>query len=135
MRNEDDGDSEMSVSEVLFCQFLADHYLPPLVADHLGDLVILDSKIAKLLKCKCTKTTQIVKGALAPTYTKVVIGRCRSGPFSLAIDESNDRNEEEHLAVLVRLFQGNWFKSRILDIPVLCLCVCETVCGGVCEYV
>ncbi len=61
----------------------------------------------------------VVKGCLAPSYTDPVIQRCRTQPFSLMIDESNDRNSKKRLVILARLFEGDCSKTRILDLPQL----------------
>ena len=108
-------------SEVLFCQFVAEHNLPAAIADHFTDLVrrmFPDSEAAASFMCKRTKTMQVIKGSLAPAFTKPVIERCKTGPFSLMIDQSNDKNEAKRLAILVRIFEeGNSAKTRILDMP------------------
>ena len=67
-------------------------------------------------QCKRTKTTHVIQGSLAPAFTKPVTERCKTGPFSLTTDESNDKNEAKCLAILVRVFderetvqkQGFW---------------------------
>ena len=92
-------------AEVLFANFVAEHNLPALLADHFTDLARLmfpDSDIAKRFRCKRTKTTQIVKRCLAPAATTPVVERCRAGPFSLMVDESTDRKTDKRLVVLVR---------------------------------
>ena len=51
-------------AETLFCQFLAEHNLTFLLANHFSDLVKMmfpGSLIAEKFKCKRTKSTQIVK--------------------------------------------------------------------------
>ena len=108
-------------SEVLFCQFVAEHNLPAAIADHFTYLVhrmFPDSEAAASFTFKHAKTSQVIKGSLAPAFTKPVIERCKTGPFSLMIDESNDKNEAKRLAILVRVFEeGNSAKTRILDMP------------------
>ena len=102
-------------------QFVAEHNLPAALADHFTDLVrqtFPDSKAAVSLTCQCTNKTQVVQGSLAPAFTKPVTERCQTRPFSLTIDESNDRNEAKHLAILVCVFkEGNGAKTSILDMP------------------
>ena len=63
---------------------------------------------------------QVIKSCLAPEATKPVLDRCRSGPFSIMIDESNDRKGDKRLAVLVRCFEekAGCAKTRILDMPI-----------------
>ena len=80
--------------------------------------MFLDCEAAASLTCKRTKTMQVIKGSLAPAFTKPVIERCKTGPFSLMIDESNDKTEAKCLAILVHIFEeGNSAKTRILDMP------------------
>lgn len=109
-------------SEVMVCNFIAQHNLPLSVADHMCELLpklCPDSQIAKKIACKRTKTTQIVKACLAQEATEKVIEHCKHRPFSLMIDESNDRRTEKRLAILVRLFTASeGTKTRLLDMPV-----------------
>ena len=54
-----------------------------------------DSKIAKELKCARTKSTAVVKSAIAPVTNKMMISKANSSPaFSLLMDESTDRKRE-----------------------------------------
>ncbi|KAK2157424.1 hypothetical protein NP493_1878g00021 [Ridgeia piscesae] len=62
--------------------------------------------ITKSFKCRRTKMTMIVKRCLAVEATNPVIARCKSGPFSVMIDESTDRNTDKRLAVLVWYFDN-----------------------------
>ncbi|KAK2179183.1 hypothetical protein NP493_505g03034 [Ridgeia piscesae] len=59
-----------------------------------------------------------VKGCLAVEATNPVIARCKSGPFSVMIDESTDRNTDKRPAVLVRYFDNASGHIRLLDMPV-----------------
>ena len=59
-------------AETLFSNFIAEHNLPFAVANHFTRLckdMFPDSKIAQFF-CGKTKTTQIVKRAIAPTLNK-----------------------------------------------------------------
>ena len=62
----------------------------------------------------------IVKRCLAEEGTAPVIKQCRTGPFSVMIDESTDRNTDKRLAVLVRYFdpKERQAHTRLLDTPV-----------------
>ena len=53
-----------------------------------------DSEIAKKFSCARTKTIANVKKALAPHFTQRVIESMSSGPFSLLMDESNDKTDK-----------------------------------------
>ena len=59
-------------SEVLFCQFVAEHNLPAAIADHFTYLVhrmFPDSEAAASFTFKHAKTSQVIKGSLAPAFT------------------------------------------------------------------
>ena len=112
-----------TAAEIMFCYFVAEHNLPAAIADHFCGLVpkmFPDSAIAKQMRCGRTKTTMIVKRCLATEATSPVIARCCSGPYSIIIDESTDRNTDKRLAVLVRYFDTETARSctRLLDMPV-----------------
>ncbi|KAL5014988.1 hypothetical protein ScPMuIL_009258 [Solemya velum] len=76
-----------------------------------------DSKIAQKFGSSRTKTTQIVKRAVASELHAEVVEKCRTSPFSLSIDESNDKNCEKNLAILVRYFNEQ-STTRFLAMPV-----------------
>ena len=63
-------------SEALWAMFVAKHNLPFLASDHANKLfpkMFPDSELAKQFSCGRTKTTAIVKEALAPHFlTKVM---------------------------------------------------------------
>ena len=110
-------------AEIMFSYFVAEHNLPAAIADHFTDLaqrLFPDSEVAKKFRCKRTKTTQIVKRCLASESTKPVIERCKTGPFSIMIDESTDRNSDKRLAVLVRFYDVGTSRAhtRMLNMPV-----------------
>ena len=110
-------------AEVMFSYFVAEHNLPAAIADQFTDLaprLFPDSEVAKKFRCKRTKTTQIVKRCLATEGTKPVIERCKTGSFSIMIDESTDRNSDKRLVVLVRFFDVGTSRvhTRMLNMPV-----------------
>ena len=112
-----------TAAEFMFCYFVEEHNLPAAIADHFCGLVpkmFPDSAIAKQMRCGRTKTTMIVKRCLATEATSPVIARCRSGPYSIMIDESTDHNTDKRLTVLVRYFDTETARSctRLLDMPV-----------------
>ena len=60
-------------SEALWAMFVAKHNLPFLASDHANKLfpkMFPDSELAKQVSCGCTKTTAIVREALAPHLAK-----------------------------------------------------------------
>ncbi|XP_052072307.1 uncharacterized protein LOC127710472 [Mytilus californianus] len=117
-RPDDDG---VTKAEVVFAYSIAEHNIPFSYADHFTKLckvMFPDSKIATKFACGRTKATQIVKRSLAPALQQDVITNLRTQPFSLAIDESNDRNTDKCLAILVRYFTSDSAKTRFLTMPI-----------------
>lgn len=109
-------------AETLFANYVAEHNMPFLVADHFSDLVkemFPDSQIAQKFSCKRTKTTHIVTQALAPYFNSQVENSCKTEKFSVMIDESNDQGDDKMLAVLVRVYDQNIkrISTRFLGIP------------------
>ena len=102
--------------------FLAKHNIPFLASDHATRLfpkIFPNSKIAKSFACGRTKTTAIVKGALAPTFLQATV-ESMSYPFSVMMDESNDKTNKSCI-ILVRAFDSQTSKvhTRFLDMPVV----------------
>ena len=110
-------------SEVLFTNFLVEHNLPFLIADHFTELVphmFPDSAIAKKFSCKRTKTTMIVTNAIAPYYDNEVTRLCQNEKFCLMVDESNDKGDDKCMVVLVRIYDKHIDKvtTKFLGIPI-----------------
>ena len=111
---------DVTRAEVLFSNFIAEHNLSFLVADCFTKLcksMFPDSRIALKFSCGRTKTTQIVKHSLAPVLQEEVVRHLQTHPFSMAIDESNDRNSDKSLAILVRYF-NNQSCTKFLAMPI-----------------
>ena len=92
-------------AEVLFANFVAEHNLSFMVADHfthLTSVMFPDSKIAEAFGSARTQTTCIIKGALHPHYSEPVIKMCRENPFSILCDKGNDAYHK-NFTMLVRL--------------------------------
>ena len=93
------------------------HNITFLASDHATKLfskIFPDSAIAKKFSCSRTKITTIVKKALAPHFTQRVIESMSSGPFSLMMDESNDRRDKSCI-ILVRLLDPSQSLMLILN--------------------
>lgn len=78
-----------------------------------------DSEIANKFACGRTKTTAIVKTALAPYFQqKVLHNMCN--PFSIMMDESNDKTNKSCI-ILVKVLDTNLgdVRTRFLDMPVV----------------
>jgi hypothetical protein len=69
------------------------------------NLVCVDPKLSSKTLTKITKhlSTQIVKSAVAPDLLYDVVQKCRSQPFTIMCDESND--------------YGNVHPKEYVDIP------------------
>ena len=78
-----------------------------------------DSEIAKKFACGHTKTTAIIKQALAPHFLKMVT-QSMSNPFSIMMNESNDKTDKSSI-ILVQVFDSEWcdVHTRFLDMPVV----------------
>ena len=63
-----------------------------------------DINIARSIRCKHKKTTQIIKSCPTTVTTKPVVERCKTGAFSIMIDESTDLKGFKRLAIMVRCF-------------------------------
>lgn len=109
-------------AEVLFANFVAEHNLPFMLADHfthLAGTMFPDSQVAKAFRCAATKTTCIVKGALSPYFFEAVVTLCRENPFSILCDEGSD-TDRHNFAILVRMWDDKLRKpvTRFLDMPI-----------------
>ena len=110
-------------AEVRWATFIAKHNMPFMSSDHATKLfgkMFPDSQIASKFACAHTKTTAIVKLALAPYYTKKVIASMSNGPFSLLMDESNDKVDKSCIIFTQFLNpQVGEVRTRFLDMPVV----------------
>ena len=109
-------------AEVRWATFVAKHNLAFLASDHANKLfrtMFPDSEVAKKFSCARTKTTAIVKQALAPYYTEKVVSNM-SNPFSLLMDESNDKANKSCI-ILVRVLDSEIGDvcTRFLDMPIV----------------
>ena len=102
-----DSTDAVTRAEVIFTNFLTEHNIPFLVADHFTMVVkemFPDSNIARQFSCRRMKSSYIVKKALAPSFDKTVTDMCQKQKFSLMIDESNDQGDNKTMTVLIRIF-------------------------------
>ena len=109
-------------AETRWATFVAKHNLAFLSSDHatkLFKVMFPDSEIAKKFSCGRTKTTGIVKVGLSPHFTKRVL-ESMSTPFSLLMDESNDKTDKSCI-ILVRVLDPvvGEVRTRFLDMPVV----------------
>ena len=74
-------------------------------------------KIAKKLSCGRTKTTTIIKNAIAPAWEEKLVIQCKTGPFSFGCDKSNDINQQKTLAIVIKYFVSQVAKKFSGIIP------------------
>ena len=115
--------NEQIEAEARWSLFVAKHNLAFLTSDHANSLfhkLFPDSAIAKRFSCGRTKTTAIVKNALAPYYQAKVLESMTDNPFSLMMDESNDKTDKSCI-ILVRCLDSSEGKihTRFLDMPIV----------------
>ena len=109
-------------AETLWSLFTAKHNLAFLNSDHANKLfkeMFPDSEIAKKFACGRTKTTAIVKDALAPHFHKKMVNHL-SNTFSILMDESNDKVDKSCI-ILLRVLDSELgdVRTRFLDMPVV----------------
>ena len=95
---------QVTIAEVYFSMFVAEHNLSFLAADHFSKLckvMFPDSKIASEYSSGRTKTTCIiVKHALAPSCLEFTsVERCCSSPCTILCDGGND----QYIQLLTRI--------------------------------
>ena len=107
-RNEDTTFSrKVTKAEVMVTNFLVQHNLPIATADHLGPLfkeIFPDSSIASSYSCGRTKSSAILNEALAPQCHKYVVEHCKTHPYSVGTDGSNDTGVEKMNPASIRIF-------------------------------
>ena len=109
-------------AEARWALFTAKHNLSFLSSDHASKLfkvMFPDSQIAKSFASGRTKTAAVITEALAPHFHAKTVSNL-SNPFSILLDESNDRVDKSCI-ILVKLLDpqvGN-VCTRFLDMPVV----------------
>ena len=79
-----------------------------------------DSKIAERFASGRTKTTAIVKYALAPVLNDKVVEYCCTSPFTLLCDGGNDKTDRKYFGIMVRYWdkEADQPATRFLCMPV-----------------
>ena len=101
-------------AEVKITNSLLQHNLPLATADHLSSLfkeVLRDKNIAKNYASRQTKTTSIINEAFAPHFREYIIQHCKTHPFSLGTDGSNDTGLEKMNPVCLKILDVNRSKK------------------------
>ena len=108
--------SKAARAEAVLCNMLVEHNLPFLLMDHLPGVIVHafpDCKIAKEVKCARTKSTAVVKHAIAPAVHKAMIADVLVSPaFSLMMDESTDRGDQKREGSLIRYYDESSLKVK-----------------------
>lgn len=111
---------QIARAEVKMANLLVQHNIPIAVADHLGPMmkdIFPDSSIAQGYASARTKTTCIINGSLGPHFKLALVDAMKSGPFSIAVDGSNDNGLEKLNPLTVRLIDSESGKvvTHLLD--------------------
>ncbi|CAC5376949.1 unnamed protein product [Mytilus coruscus] len=124
----------LEASSTVSTQYLESDFLPQkdhtaynlafAVSDHftkLCKIMFTDSAIAAGYSCGKTKTNQIVKRAISVENSKVVEENCKTQPFTIMCNESNDRGNDKLFVILVRYFDSilGDTVTRFLDMPIV----------------
>ena len=107
--------NQVTAAEIYFSTFIAEHNIPFLASDHFNKLckvMFPDSKIAQGFASGRTKTTAIVKYALAPALNDEVIQSCCTSPFTLLCDS------------ILELWSGTGIKLHKSQLHVFFACQC-----------
>ena len=94
-------------AEVTVTNFIVQHNLPIPTSDHLVQLfknVFPDGKIAASYASAKTKTFAIINKAFEPYCHSFLADYCKSNPFSVGHDGSNDTGVQKMKPVAVRMF-------------------------------
>lgn len=91
-------DKNNAKAEAKVVNFLVQHNLPLAVADYLGSYLrtyFLTVKVSSYVYGRA-KTSAILNQTLAPSCKKYVAEHCKSHPFTLGTNGSNDRESEPY---------------------------------------
>ncbi|XP_034536243.1 uncharacterized protein LOC117810492 [Notolabrus celidotus] len=79
-----------------------------------------DSAIARKYSAGKTKATQLIKGAIAAELDDELAKTCRSQPFSLMCDESNNRKSDKEFVILARLYDEATLQvtTKFMEMPI-----------------
>ena len=108
-------------AETRWAMFVSKHNIAFLTSDHATKLfakMFPDSEVARFA-CGRTKTTAIIKEALAPHFLQKTKQNMASH-FSIMMDESNDKTDKSCI-ILVRVFYSELGDTctRFLDMPIV----------------
>ncbi|KAB0790539.1 hypothetical protein PPYR_15060 [Photinus pyralis] len=110
---------KISYAEVKLCAYIAEHNLPLSLMDTLPQLcqdIFPDSTIAKSLKIKRNKCTEIIVKKIAPLLRQDLINDLKTRKFSIIIDESTDVSTKKNLAIVCRYWKNNKVVDNFLGL-------------------
>ena len=122
--NDSNLDKQVLNAEVMVTNFLVQHNITLLTVDHLTLLfkgAFPGSKIAKKYASRLTKTTAIINKSFAPHCLDYIVEHCKSHPYSVATDSSNDTGIEKMNPICVKIFDINRLKTVTTRFVDMCL--------------
>ena len=97
-------------AEVMYTNFIVQHNLSFLTADHLAPMyskMFPVSMIAKKFRCAWTKITAILNNAIHPALHESLLTYMQNRPFSICNDGSSDSGIKKMNPVCVNIFDTN----------------------------
>ena len=97
-------------AEIMYTNFIVQHNLYFLTADHLAPMyskMFPDSKIAQKFRCVRTKTTVILNNAILPVLHESLVTYMQNKPFSICNDDYSDSGIKKMNSVSVHIFDAN----------------------------
>ena len=104
--NDSNLDKQVLNVELMVTNFLVQHNIALLTADHLSSLfknAFPDSKIAQKYLSRQTKTTAIINKSFAPHCVEYVVEHCKASAYSVDTDGSNDTGLEKMNLICVKI--------------------------------
>lgn len=95
----------VSNAEIKICAFIAEHNISFLAIDHLSVLlkdIFHETKIAKEMNLKRTKTTMVIKNVIGAAHKDELTDKLKKTKFSILTDESTDIGSVKTSCVVVR---------------------------------
>ena len=126
--SDDNRKTKVLNAEVMVTNFLVQHNLPLATADHFGPLfksIFTDSKITSSYACAKTKTFTILNEAFAPHCLDYIVQHCKTHPYSVGHDGSNDTGNQKIYPVSIRVFDVK--RSKTVRDPFFNMCLTEGV--------
>ena len=117
-------DKQVLNAEVMVTNFLVQHNIPLLTADHLSSLfktAFPDSKIAQKYSSRRTKTTAMINKSFAPHCIEYIAEHCKHNAYSVGTDGSNDTGLEKMNPICVKIFDVKRSKTVTNHFLDMCL--------------